>query len=362
MPNTIEAHHKSSGKRKLGGYFTLHLPTIDTLIARGMTASEFLALLVLGAGTDEGNALTRSGRLAISTGLACSRYEAGQIVDRLIALGAVVSLEDKLENRRDPTATRFRLLRPEDESAPGTTAILPNRLVRDGASTSALTIAARVGGVGALRSLIEIARVPADATIPELIGTFSAPALRRIGSTQIARFDLFPIADQPAHHPIRFPRLGKEIGLLSGLGLVTHDLWTAVANPEPGTPALLHPVGTLLRGMPAGSAVMTRYRCLAWALYRLAGVEPETLSLPDLMAEWRRDEAMFAVLPLGWPMTSVVAVPRLALRPDDAATSTRVRSDALATQAATQGLADIVERHLPEALPLVRDLLRTLQT
>lgn len=361
MPNPPQARDKSPAKPKLGGYFSIHLPTVDALIARGMTATDIIAYLVLGAGTDEGNALTRSGRLAISTALACSRYEAGQIVDRLIALGAVVSLEDGLEDRRDPTAARFRLPQPEDESAPGTTAILPNGLVRDGASTSALTIAARVGGAGALRTLIEIARVPAE-TAPELIGTLSAPTLRRIGSTHIARFDLFPVADAPAHNPIRFQQIGSEIALLSGLGPVTHDLWTAIVTTDGGSPALLHPIGGLLRGMPVNAGVRTRYRLLAWVLHRLLDQDPGPLSQPALMAEWQREEAVYAVLPLGWPMTSVVAVPRLALRPDDAATRAQARSDALATQAATQGVADILERHLPEALPLVRDLLRALQT
>jgi len=361
MPNSIQAQRKPAGKPKLGGYFCVDVLTTDELIARGMTPTELLAYLVLGAGTDEGNTVTRSGRLAISRTLACSRYEAGQIVERLIALGAVVSFEDDLEDRRDPTAARFRLLRLEGESTPAVTAILPNRLLRDGASTSALTVAARVGGAGALRELIEIARMPAGTVEPEMIGTLSTPTLRRFGSTHIARFDLFPMEGQPIHHPIRFSQFGSEIALLSGTGLIVHDLWTAIADPDGGTPALLRPIGSLLRGMPAGSGVMTRYRLLAWALHRLSGLEPGTISQAELMAEWRQEEAVIAVLPLGWPTTTVVAVPRLALRPDDAATRARAHSDALATQAATQGVADIVERHLPRALPIVRDLLRALE-
>ena len=77
MPNSTQAQRKPAGKPKLGGYFTVDVLTIDALIARGMTPTELLAYLVLGAGTDAENALTRSGRLAITKSLACSRYEAG---------------------------------------------------------------------------------------------------------------------------------------------------------------------------------------------------------------------------------------------------------------------------------------------
>ena len=361
MPNSIEAQRKPAGKPKLGGYFCVDVLTIDELIARGMTATELLAYFVLGAGTDAENMLTRSGRLAISTALACSRYEAGQIVDRLVALEAVESLENGLADRRDPTATRFRLLRPAGPAAPSREAVLPNPIVRDPASATALRMAARLGGVSALRALIQIALPGQTDPLEERAGLLPDPSLLRIGSTQIARFDLFPLADLAAHHPIRFGRNGAEIALLSGLGLITHDLWTASLSPEGKPQTLLSPVGSLLRGLPSSTGTLAQYRLIAWLLYRLAHVEPGTVSAAELVAEYRHDEAVHAVLPLGWPASTVVALPRLTKRPDDAIRRETVRSDALAAQGAMLEIGQILERHLPWARPTALDVLRALE-
>ncbi|PYF12628.1 hypothetical protein C8J30_1018 [Rhodobacter viridis] len=187
MPNSIQAIRKPAVKPKVGGYFTVDVLTIDELIARGMTATELIAYLVLGAGTDAENALTRSGRLAITKSLACSRYEAGQIVDRLVALEAVDSLENGLADRRDPTATRCRLLRPAGPAAQSREAVFPNPIVRDPACATAPRMAARLGGVSALRALIEIALPGQTDPLEGRAGLRPDPSLLRIGSTQIAR-------------------------------------------------------------------------------------------------------------------------------------------------------------------------------
>ena len=358
MPNTIDTRHKSSATRKLGGYFAIQIATIEALIARGMTATDLLAYLILAAGTDGENMLTRSGRLAISTGLACSRHEAGQIVDRLIALGAMASLEDGLENRRDPTAARFRLLRVDGPSDPSSEAVLPNAIVREPASSSALRMAARLGGVCALRTLIEIALAVQTDPLDTRAGLLPDPSLLRMGSAQIARFDLFPLADLPAHHPIRFNRNGAEIALLSGLGLITHDLWIASLGPDGAPQTLWHPVGSLVHGMPSSTAALAQYRVIAWLLHRLAPAAPEAVSVATLVAEYRHEDAIYALLPLGWPTSTVLALPRLTKRPDDAASRDTLRVEAIAAEGATLAIGQMLERHLAWARPLALDVLR----
>ncbi|PYF12627.1 hypothetical protein C8J30_1017 [Rhodobacter viridis] len=150
--------------------------------------------------------------------------------------------------------------------------------------------------------------------------------------------------------------------MLSGLGLITHDLWTASLSPEGKPQTLLSPVGSLLRGLPSSTGTLAQYRLIAWLLHRLAHVEPGTVSAAELVAEYRHDEAVHAVLPLGWPASTVVALPRLTKRPNDAIRRETVRSDAHAAQGAMLEIGQILERHLPWARPTDLDVLRALET
>ena len=177
---TSEQSRKKRSQR--GNWFAVHLPTIFMLIEKGLGARDLIAYLVLAAGTDITNLLTRSGRRAVAAALNCGRIAAGHSIDRLISLGAIQSLEADLDNLRDPTAARFRLVRaerPKDGDEPmmgigdlGTAfsgpdwARLPNAIVQDPAQSVILSRAVEFGGIAAITTLLRLATDPAQTEWP----------------------------------------------------------------------------------------------------------------------------------------------------------------------------------------------------
>jgi hypothetical protein len=181
----------------------INFATIKDNIAKGISATEVFALIVLAAGTDASNELTRSGRKAISTALGISRRAADAVIDRLIAIGAIVSLEEGLENRRDPTALRFRLVGMGqdlsdliEENVPAAhekadLARLPNAIVQNTELVSDLRRALNLGGLPAMVALLEIAIDPAGAMWPPAVhAAVDLKVLGNLGTLSVAEFSL----------------------------------------------------------------------------------------------------------------------------------------------------------------------------
>lgn len=371
-PNAPVAKRPVRKIPKSGNYFTIHLPTIQALIDRGMDADDLLVYYVLAAGTDASNSLTRSGRLAVANSLNIGRYAAAQAVARLLSIGAIASLEDELVNRRDPTASRFQLQQFDttsfsesddvDAVKQPSIAHFANAMVQDKAHAANLCRAVRLGGMPVLLTLMRIATDPAQIKWPPtLYADVDVQPVGRLGSKALVRFDLPSGLADPSR--IRFNEAQSEVLLLAELGLINLDIYTVARARATGELIMIEPVGTIRHGSILQNGPFAGTATLALLADRIltagAGTLPE---YEPLLAELRHSQHMVALLASSMPEAHVILRPRLATLPRSSEAVDAERRLNTAGKAASDQYLRLFSQHFPDQLLRAAILINSLGT
>ncbi|MFN7089069.1 MAG: hypothetical protein ACK4P4_00730 [Allorhizobium sp.] len=316
-----------------------------------------MAYFVLAAGTDSSNTITRSGRQAIASALNCGRYAAAQAVTRMLEIGAIVSLEAGLANRRDPTAARFMLplmgdisIGEDDMNRTVTAASfarLPNSLVQDKSQAANLHRAVRIGGMPVLTTLLQIATDPAQIIWPpEAYADIEMETLGRLGSKAVAHLDLtFGMTDCMR---IRCAEAQRAILLLSEVGILCLDFYTAIPGHGSGDLTMFEPVATVWLGSVALNGPFGKVAILSLLAARILQ-HPES-PLPEreaLLAEFRLGAHMIALMPANMPNVHVVMRPRLAALPRDPETVEAERRLVSTGTAAARDILGVLAQNFP---------------
>lgn len=306
---------KSTSKKSTGRFFKINLMAFDTLAARGASAQEAFAMLVLAAGTDASNICTRSGRRAISAALGITRGRAGVTIDRLVAIGAITSLEHNIVDRRNPTASRFNLdalIAERGTSAPGQEvwATVPNALVQNPESAADLRRAVAIGGMDALRTLVEIAADPLGTDWPpRLFGETKTEVVAEFG-----RFKLVSLenrADMTGAAGMSPERLALAMKTLCHFRLVQMDACHAL--PGDAGLTLIDPVGTIDQGSFALGGAFGPAATLALMIGHMT--DPETRKAPIQLHALGTSGKLLAVMSTDFPDARIILRPRLAMIP-----------------------------------------------
>jgi hypothetical protein len=311
-----EERNKES-KRKIGNFFVLNLADMQDLIQKGIRAEELHAFLVLGAATDEGNTHSRAGRKAISAALGCGTRAADRLIQNLISLRAIESLEDQMANIRNPMASRFRLLQSistdteTDTTHADNLVAIFNELPRTPDFRRAVVLA----GMPAITALLDLSRDPCGSLWPpRLYAEIHSQELAKLGEYSL--HFLSPDSLMRAVSKLQ-EQFSDGILALTTFGLVCYDLYAA-ASTVGNRLIAIDPIASLAHGLVDRSGP---FAAVSDAVLTLkARLHCDTQGRPDEPNSTVHAESLMALLPDRIPAKKIILRARLKILPRDAET------------------------------------------
>lgn len=335
--STNNTTRKSKGK--IGNFFFLNMTDVRSLIDKGIGPDALHALLVLAAATDEGNRDTRAGRKAIATALGCSTRAADKLVQKLIAFGAIESLEDQMGNIRNPTAARFRLRQSIPTDTETGTARANNLVPVSNALPKSPDFrrAVNLAGSPAITTLLELSRDPCGSQWPpRWYAKIDSQELARLGDYSLHYLS----PDSLLRAVLKLEEyLPSGVTALATFGLVFYDIHSAAFGSDTHLIAI-DPIASLQHGLVDRSgpfsAVADAVRMLS------AQLRFNTDARTDEAKCTAHADPMMALLPNRIPVKKIILRPRLKILPRDAETiaqEERLWADGEAAAARVTGIA-----------------------
>ena len=356
--NIAPLHKAAKQRPPRTGYFEIDRSFLNVLTANRVSVTALAALLVLLAASDETNLVSRAGIQAIRKILGIGPATARNAVTELIEAGAISPIA--MDNPRDMTAPRFRILQPSGEpvqigepdavlsvpcASPPDRLYVSNALVRSDLGMSLLRTCIKENDRGLLTLALLLHADPLGVgNVPLIVRQLTVTAGPIFGMFRIGYVASFlehlVIPDGENALLVNDHRMR----VLASLGIMEWGLFT-VSGPD--AVARRQPVGTLRFGVICRESPDGQLAALVQMLAAHLGEAPAETST--------RVAFLYDAID---PPPRVVAIPRLRLLPD--IRSVKDAHDGFKTDCRlrTAMLEDIVSTACPELADQIGALLR----